>query len=108
MAFVSPLPGRESLIRPQLRLRSRISPWQNRSRADRFTQVVFMGPRSALNTVMVLMIGNCQHDRKQTMPPFGTMMLQSHNNSGIAALLIAPYARRAKFRGAGSFVAKSL
>src|SRR6267142_784996 len=108
MAFVSPPPGRESLIRPQLRLRSRISPWQNRSRADRFSQVAFTGPRSALNTSMVLLIGNYPLDRQQSMQRFGTMMLQGLNNSGIAAKLIAPRARFGKFRGAGSFVAKWL
>src|SRR5213082_3121558 len=108
MAFVSLPPGRESLIRPQLRLRSRISPWQNRSRADRFSQVAFTGPRSALNTSMVLLIGNYPLDRQQSMQRFGTMMLQGLNNSGIAAKLIAPRARFGKFRGAGSFVAKWL
>src|SRR5437763_1632533 len=108
MAFVSPPPGRESLSRPQLRLRSRISPWQNRSRADRFSQVAFTGPRSALNTTMVLLIGNYPLDRQQSMQRFGTMMLQGLNNSGIATKLIAPRARFGKFLGAGSFVAKWL
>src|SRR5436190_8968571 len=108
MAFVSPPPGRESLIRPQLRLRSRTSAWQNRSRADRFSQVAFTDPRSALNTSMVLLIGNYPLDRQQSMQRFGTMMLQGLNNSGIAAKLIAPRARFGKFRGAGSFVAKWL
>src|SRR6266446_6684875 len=108
MAFVSPPLGRESLIRPQLRLQSRISPWRNRSRADRFSQVAFTGPRSALNTSMVLLIGNYPLDRQQSMQRFGTMMLQGLNNSGIAAKLIAPRARFGKFRGAGSFVAKWL
>src|SRR5260370_30796511 len=108
MAFVSPPPGRESLIRPQLRLRSRISPWQNRSRADRFLQVAFTGARSALNTTMVLLIGNYPLDRQQSMQRFGRMMLQGVNNSGIAAKLIAPRARFGEFRGAGSFVAKWL
>src|SRR5438876_1737782 len=108
MAFVSLPPGRESLIRPQLRLRSRISPWQNRSRADRFSQVAFTGPRSALNTTMVLLIGNYPLDRQQSMQRFGTMMLQGLNNFGIATKLIVPRARFGKFRGAGSFVAKWL
>src|SRR6266851_2306422 len=108
MAFVSPPPGRESLIRPQLRLRSRISPWQNRSRADRFLQVAFTGPRSALNTTMVLLIGNYPLDRQQSMQRFGTMMLHGLNDSGIPAKLIAPQPFFGKFRTAGSFVAKWL
>src|SRR5882762_8432588 len=106
MAFVSPPSGRESLIRLQLRLRSRISPRQNRSRADRFSQVAFTGPRSALNTTMVLLIGNYPLDRQQSMRRFGTMMLQGLNNSGIAATLIAPHAVFGKFHAAGNFVAK--
>src|SRR5207249_10766455 len=108
MAFVSLPPGRESLIRPQLRLRSRISPWQNRSRADRFSQVAFTGPRSALNTTMVLLIGNYPLERQQSMQRFGTMMLQGLNNSGIATKLIATRARFGKFSGARSFVANRL
>src|SRR5438270_10811343 len=108
MAFVSLPPGRESLIRPQLRLRSRISPWQNRSRADRFSQVAFTGPRSAPNTTMVLLIGNYPLDRQPSMQRFGTMMLHSLNNSAIAAKLIAPQPRFGKFRGGGSFVSKWL
>src|SRR5438105_1069574 len=108
MAFVSPPPGRESLIRPQLRLRSRISPWQNRSRADRFSQVAFTGPRSALNTSMVLLIGNYPLDRQQSMQRFANMMLRGLNNSGIAATLIAPQPFFGKFRPAGNFIAKWL
>src|SRR5713101_8696816 len=108
MAFVSPPSGRESLIRPQLRLRSRISPWQNRSRADRFSQVAFMGPRSALNTTMVLLIGNYPLNRQQSMQRFGPMMLHGLNASGIPAKLIAPTPFFGKFGGAGGFVAKWL
>src|SRR5206468_10540763 len=108
MAFVSLPPGRESLIRPQLRLRSRISPWQNRSRADRFSQVAFTGPRSALNTTMVLLIGNYPLDRQQSMQRFGTMMLQGLNNAGVVARSIAPQAVFGKFHAAGNFIAKWL
>src|SRR5437879_13679590 len=108
MAFVSLPPGRESLIRPQLRLRSRISPWQNRSRADRFSQVAFTGPRSAPNITMVLLIGNYPLDRQQSMQRFGTMMLNGLNASGISAKLIAHRPFFGRFRGAGSFVAKWL
>src|SRR5438270_1201752 len=108
MAFVSLPPGRESLIRPQLRLRSRISPWQNRSRADRFSQVAFTGPRSALNTTMVLLIGNYPLDRQQSMQRFGTMMLRGLNDAGVSAKLIAPQPFFGRFRAAGNFINKWL
>ena len=57
---------------------------------------------------MVLLIGNYEPDRQQSMQRFGTMMVQGLAAAGVAAELIRPEPCFGTFRGAGAFVAKWL
>lgn len=57
---------------------------------------------------MVLLIGNYEIDRQQSMQRFGNMMLEGLAAAGVAAELIKPRAVLGNFSGAGSFVAKWL
>ena len=57
---------------------------------------------------MVLLIGNYEPDRQQSMQRFGTMLLQGLTAAGIAAELIRPEPFFGNFRLAGAFMAKWL